>query len=129
MLTLRFVVRAQGNDMDEFDVDTPFGKAAMKELVNRVTHVDRWQDRFDDSDSFQFEFNDPKLTMVEFATAAAAAFEALEVTEKALEDKLSVKGFLNRLFGIKMELQNEVFKAFHGRSRCPSIAFCLYSSL
>jgi hypothetical protein len=50
----------------------------------------------------------------EFCNLAQKAFDSLEISELFSKDQLEVKKFLNRIFGIQLSLQREIFGAFLG---------------
>jgi hypothetical protein len=45
---------------------------------------------------------------------AQKAFDSLEISDLYAKEQLEVKKFLNRIFGIQLSLQNEIFGAFLG---------------
>jgi hypothetical protein len=101
--------------MAEFNVQTKEGKAALKELITRVSRVAQHGEGVDEA-SEKFEFCNPtEYTMQKFSDEAWHAFHRLEICELDKpffgHDK-QMQTFLNRLFGIKLELQSKIFAAF-----------------
>jgi len=93
--------------MAEFSVDNPYGKEATKGLLENVTNLVE-QGRA--ISSVVPAFVSPTYSLNQFATEAETALRGVGLFDKKKPTKVST--FLNRMFGVSIELQARIFRYF-----------------